>query len=491
MLFNSHEFIFLFLPICLLAYFTIARFGAKNAVAFLVVASLAFYSWWKFEYLFILVGSILFNYWCGELVAAKPSKKGNAQQKVILTIGIICNLALLGYYKYTNFMVEQLNLLAGWDKFHLETILLPLAISFFTFQQIAYLVDSFKGEIREHSFLQYCLFVTFFPQLIAGPIVHHKEMLPQFDLPETFKPNSFNIAIGLSLFTIGLFKKVVLADNVAVYATPVFQALDAGKAVDTIDAWIGTTAYTLQLYFDFSGYSDMALGLARMFGIKLPENFNSPYKARNIIDFWRRWHITLSRFLRDYLYIALGGNRKGPARRYINLFITMLLGGIWHGAGWNFVIWGALHGSYLMINHGWRAIRSHYFSSEVGVIESALAWFITFLAVMLAWVFFRAETLPGALSMLSMMAGIETKGELVDVVYVTKALKWCIPLLLISFIAPNSKKITDYLEQLLASQNSLLFRGKTVVLAAVTLSFVFLFSVTTISSMSEFLYFNF
>jgi alginate O-acetyltransferase complex protein AlgI len=316
-------------------------------------------------------------------------------------------------------------------------------------------------------------------------------MLPQFDLPETFKTNSFNIAIGLSLFSIGLFKKVVLADNVAVYATPVFQALDAGKAVDTLDAWIGTTAYTLQLYFDFSGYSDMALGLARMFGIKLPENFNSPYKARNIIDFWRRWHITLSRFLRDYLYTTLGGNRKGPARCYINLFITMLLGGIWHGAGWNFVIWGVLHGSYLMINHVWRAIRSHYFSSEVGVIESALAWFITFLAVMLAWVFFRAETLPGALSMLSMMAGIETKGELVDVVYVTKALKWCIPLLIISFIAPNSKRITDYLEQLLASQNSLLFRRKTFFLAAVTLSFMFLFSVTTISSMSEFLYFNF
>jgi len=279
------------------------------------------------------------------------------------------------------------------------------AISFFTFQQIAYLVDSYRGITKEYHFAHYALFVSFFPQLIAGPIVHHKQMLPQFNKPDAFIPNANNFAIGLSIFAIGLFKKTVIADGIAPYANTTFSAADAGQTLDFFQAWGGVLAYTFQLYFDFSGYSDMAIGLARIFGIILPLNFYSPYKALSISEFWRRWHITLSTFLRDYIYIPLGGNRAGKFKRYNNLLITMLLGGLWHGAGWNFVIWGALHGSYLVINHGWQAsCRINPFLSKL--TTKWLSWLITFIAVIIGWVFFRAITTEGAFSLLSSMAGL-------------------------------------------------------------------------------------
>ncbi|MBT5260335.1 MAG: MBOAT family protein, partial [Nitrospina sp.] len=346
MLFNSYAFIFLFLPVTLLGFQLIGNRGhCRVAVSWLIGASLFFYGWWNPAYLGLILTSILFNYAVGVSLGSRPAK-------TVLVVGIAANLGLLGYFKYANFFVDNINALTGSD-IVLERIILPLAISFFTFQQITYLVDTYRGETQECDFLRYCLFVTFFPQLIAGPIVHHREMMPQFAKDTFCRLKAKHLAVGLTIFSVGLFKKVILADGIAVYSTPVFDAAEAGVILTFVDAWCGALAFTFQLYFDFSGYSDMAIGLGRMFGIILPVNFFSPYKASNIIEFWRRWHITLSRFARDYLYIPLGGNRKGTLLRFANLMITMLLIGLWHGAGWTFVIWGGLHGSYLVINHGW------------------------------------------------------------------------------------------------------------------------------------------
>lgn len=404
MLFNSYIFILVFLPITLLGYYRIGSHGHHSiAIAWLVIASLFFYGWWNPAYLGLILFSILVNYGFGVSLSRERTST-SAVRRITLTAGIVINLGMLCYFKYANFFVDSANFTFGTD-WHLDKIILPLAISFFTFQQVAYLVDAYRGEAREYNFLHYCLFVTFFPQLIAGPIVHHKEMLPQFVRNVARRLSHLDFSIGLTIFVIGLFKKVVIADSMALLATPVFQAAEVGQSLDFLTAWTGVFAYTIQLYFDFSGYSDMAIGLARMFGIKLPLNFNSPYQAVNIIDFWRRWHITLSRFLRDYLYIPLGGNRKGPARRQVNLMLTMLLGGLWHGAGWNFVIWGGLHGIYLVINHLWQQI----WRKSVNTWWSrSIARCLTLLAVMVSWVFFRAESLDGALTILQGMANLPT-----------------------------------------------------------------------------------
>lgn len=350
---------------------------------------------------------MFFNFGFGRVLGGAATDWSRWHRRGILMTGVAVNLGLLGYFKYANFFVDNLNLVAG-TTFHLETIILPLAISFFTFQQIAYLVDAFKGITKEYDFLHYALFVTFFPQLIAGPIVHHKEMLPQFMKKDDGSSHSSNLAVGLTIFFIGLFKKAVLADGVAVYASPVFATAASGESLDFFQAWGGALAYTMQLYFDFSGYSDMAIGASRMFGIKLPINFHSPYKATSISEFWRRWHITLSRFLRDYLYIPIGGNGHGRSRRYRNLIITMLLGGLWHGAGWTFVIWGGLHGFYLCVNHFWRFFKSqlNILNSPAGWVRRSCAWFLTFIAVVVGWVFFRATSLDAALIILDGMAGL-------------------------------------------------------------------------------------
>lgn len=316
------------------------------------------------------------------------------------------NLSILGYFKYANFFIDNINGVID-QKLYLEPIILPLAISFFNFQQIAYLIDIYRGNTCELNFLHYSLFVTFFPQLIAGPIVNHKEMLPQFAKKETYDIKPQNIAIGLTVFFIGLFKKVVIADNMAIYATPVFEAVEKGYMLTFFEAWEGVLSYTFQIYFDFSGYSDMAIGLGYLFGIHIPLNFHSPYKATNIIDFWRRWHITLSRFLLNYLYIPSGGNRKGNFRRHVNLMITMLLGGLWHGASWTFVTWGGLHGLYLLINHSWKSIlKTSGISLKYKLLSIHFSRLLTFIAVVVAWVFFRAETFGGASIILKSMVGI-------------------------------------------------------------------------------------
>jgi alginate O-acetyltransferase complex protein AlgI len=403
MLFNSFEFIFLFLPITLSIFFIIGRKNKHGlAVAWLVLCSLFFYGWWNPAYLILIIFSILFNYALGIILG----KEGNVNiRKITLWLGVLMNLGFLGYYKYSNFFLEQINLVTDLS-FNFEYVFLPLAISFFTFQQIAFLVDSYRHETKEYDFLQYCLFVTFFPQLIAGPIVHHKEMLPQFLQDDRFKISAKNIAIGLSIFAIGLFKKTVIADGIAPYSNVVFDAAVSGDPISLFVAWGGALAYTIQLYFDFSGYSDMAIGIARLFGIILPLNFYSPYKALNISEFWRRWHITLSNFLRDYVYIALGGNRRGSLARYKNLFLTMFLGGLWHGAGWNFAVWGTLHGLYLMTNHAWLKYTKYWAVPIPGSIKKSLAWGITFTAVVVGWVFFRATSFDAAITILKGMGGM-------------------------------------------------------------------------------------
>jgi D-alanyl-lipoteichoic acid acyltransferase DltB (MBOAT superfamily) len=401
-LFNSTEYIFYFLPITLGVFIACHAAGwVRTGFAWLSAASLFYYSWWNPVYLPLIVLLIVLNYALGVAIGRNRERPLG---KAMLVFGLAMNLGLLAYYKYANFIVDNVGALTG-SSWHLDEIVLPLAISFFTFQKIAFLVDTYRGIAREYRFVHFCLFVTFFPQLIAGPIVHHKEMIPQFERRVSLDRHLYHFAFGVLLFAIGLFKKVVLADGIAVHATPVFDAAEARQQLDLFTAWGGALAYTFQLYFDFSGYSDMAIGAARMFGIRLPLNFDSPYRSVSIIDFWRRWHMTLSRFLRDYLYIPLGGNRKGRARRALNLWVTMLLGGLWHGAGWTFVAWGALHGAYLTVNHAWRASGGRHWR-----IPLPIAWGLTMLAVIVGWVFFRAHTFGGAWHLLGAMAGLQGTG---------------------------------------------------------------------------------
>ncbi|BBJ00618.1 alginate O-acetylation protein [Ferrigenium kumadai] len=404
MLFNSYAFIFAYLPVVLFGFFWLARINHTFAAGWLALASLFFYGYWNPAYIGLLLGSIVCNYAFGLWIAKAGVRREEVRKKRLLIVAIASNLALLAYYKYANFFVGSVNDVAG-TSWGLGEIMLPLGISFFTFTQIAFLVDTYRGEVKEYNFIHYILFVTYFPHLIAGPVLHHKEMMPQFARPSTFLFHSETFALGMTIFLLGLAKKVLIADSLAEFPGPIFSAAEAGGQPMLFEAWIGALSYTLQLYFDFSGYSDMAIGLSLMFNVRLPLNFNSPYKATSIIDFWRRWHMTLSRFLRDYLYIPLGGNRKGKFRRYMNLFATMLLGGLWHGAGWTFVIWGGLHGVYLVINHAWRAFKHRLGLGNGGTPGRLLSIALTFLAVVVAWVFFRAESFTSAISMLSGMLG--------------------------------------------------------------------------------------
>lgn len=400
MIFSSFPFL-IFLSVTLAVALMLNRFGNPAVKWFLTLASLFFYGYWKIEYLGLLLFSIFVNYLF--YLAIRSREK----HFWWLTSGVIFNLGIIGYYKYTDLMISSANWAFETD-YPLQHIILPLAISFFTFQQIAFLVDASQGKTEHTGIGDYLLFVTFFPQLIAGPIVHHSEMLPQFRRRAAPMIRG-HLAIGITIFAIGLFKKIGIADQFAPIADHVFARADAGIPQGFIESWSGTLAYTLQIYFDFSGYSDMAIGLARMFGIRLPLNFFSPYRATNIVDFWRRWHITLSRFLRDYLYVPLGGNRKGQLRRYGNLMTTMLLGGLWHGAGWNFLIWGGLHGAYLSISHFWHFLRRKV--PLVPSIPGPIGWLLTITGVMIAWVFFRAETLVGTQAILEGMAGIHGMGS--------------------------------------------------------------------------------
>ncbi|MXS85882.1 MBOAT family protein [Nitrosomonas sp. HPC101] len=406
MIFSSWQFIFLFLPISFFIYFYLNH--RRLIIAgklWLITASLFFYAYWDIRYLPLILGSILLNFAIGTGLAQSHDKSRKERgiqainRKVVLATGILINLMLLGYYKYTDFLLDNINIVFT-TSFNLPHIILPLAISFFTFTQIVYLVDSYRGETAEYDLLNYSLFVTFFPHLIAGPIVHHGQIMPQFASRWTLTRRYSNILKGLFIFAIGFFKKVVIADSFAVWATAGF---DSGQTLDFFTAWATSLSYSFQLYFDFSGYCDMAIGASLLFNIWLPINFNSPYKSLDIQDFWRRWHITLSSFLRDLLYIPLGGNRCGEYRTYLNLFITFVLGGLWHGATWMFVIWGALHGAALIIHRFWKRLNRP--------LPPFLAWATTFMFVNIAWVFFRANTLDDALRVLHGMIDLRSASE--------------------------------------------------------------------------------
>lgn len=492
MLFNSYSFLFIFLPITLVLFIVLQTcFKSINTITYLFAASIIFYGYWNLSYLPLLLSSILFNFCISQLM--------NRANKFFYFAGLLGNLAILIYFKYSLFLISNVSFLFN----HPITLLdgdLPLGISFFTFTQIAYLTDCYRKKIHPPVFSNYGLFVTFFPHLMAGPILHHQEIMPQFEQKKLLSWE--NVSIGLTIFSIGLFKKTIIADSLAPFANTMFAAAANGP-VTTVEAWSGTLAYTFQLYFDFSGYSDMAIGLARIFGIIFPLNFNSPYKANNIISFWRRWHMTLSRFLRDYVYIPLGGNRKGNTSRYINLMLTMLIGGIWHGAAWTFIVWGILHGLYLTINHLWLSFKKQYLSSILNFnayINTVIARSVTFLAVAIAWVFFRAESFNTSTHILKSL--FSSHVSLTSQLYAPAALNTLFELLLIAglivFIAPNTQQIlhkyTPALETYpgeIEPYRYRLLQWSPNVFTAALCAIMTLFSLLAFGHISEFLYYKF
>ena len=485
MLFNSYVFIFSFLPLTLLVYFYLNKKNLHNSSRlFLVFSSLFFYAWWNINYLPIILASVIINYAIGNFL-----QRIGKRREIVLTLGIGLNLLLLLYFKYLFFFVENFNVLFN-SSIEVVHLALPLAISFFTFQQISYLVGSYRGETAKYNFLDYSLFVTFFPQLIAGPIVYHTEMIPQFSNPINRKVNAKNMAMGIFIFSIGLFKKVIIADSFATSATAGF---DMATTLNLAEAWMTSLSYTFQIYFDFSGYTDMAIGIALLFNIKLPVNFNSPYKALNIQDFWRRWHITLSRFLREYIYIPLGGNRRGEFVTYVNLMITFILGGLWHGASWTFVFWGFLHALALIIHRIWHKIGFK--------LWRWIAWIITFNFINITWIFFRAKEWDDAIKVLSSMFSfdnivlprasfhllgfLEEYGVVFGFFYAnlttygvsTYLIFWLFLAFILLLVCKNS----------IEALNSFRLNYRT----AFFIAFLFTAGVVGLNSISEFLYFNF
>jgi alginate O-acetyltransferase complex protein AlgI len=439
MLFNSNTFLFAFLPTVFVGFLLISRYlSASYAQLWLAAASIIFYGWANWGFVPLLLLSITVNYIVGQSLSRRRTM--GLPTSGILGCGVGFNLLLLGYFKYAGFLDANVQAVAGVS-LGLMGVVLPIGISFYTFTQIAFLVDAAKGEAAEYDFKRYVLFVTFFPHLIAGPIIHHKEMMPQFARLVPKGETLENLSVGLVLFAIGLAKKCLIADPLGSFASPIFARAEAGEELHFFIAWSGVLAYTFQIYFDFSGYSEMAIGLARMFGVKFPANFNSPYKASSIVEFWRRWHMTLSRFLRDYVYVPLGGNRKGAPRRYVNLMAVMLVGGLWHGASWTFVLWGGLHGAYLLINHAWNAAcDKHLFPASAVRVVGHASWALTFFAVTIAWVTFRAESLDGAFRLYQAMLLFDGLSLPVEAERVVRALlpeTWASS---IQFFAENSRQ---------------------------------------------------
>ncbi|MGH0033394.1 MAG: MBOAT family O-acyltransferase [Myxococcota bacterium] len=493
MLFNSYAYLVFFLPITFGLCWLASRTGGRWAViATLTAASLFFYGWWDPRYLALLLGSVVVNFALGEVLHRRTPHR-----RAWLAAGVAANLAAIGWYKYAGFLAGNAEALFG-GRWSIPEVALPLAISFFTFQQIAYLVDVYRGEAPRYDPLRYALFVTFFPQLIAGPIVRHQETIPQLGLERDASLVRSDLAVGLSILLLGLFKKVVLADSFAVWATPVFDAAARGASPGALEAWGAALSYSFQLYFDFSGYCDMAIGSARLFGVKLPANFESPYRATSIIDFWRRWHMTLSRFLRDYLYIPLGGSRRGTGRRYLNLLVTMLLGGLWHGAGWTFVLWGGLHGLLLVVNHGWRAVRGR---REGGgrVFAAPLGWLFTFVSVVFAWVLFRAADLASAVAIYEGMLGRNGLGGQSPRLGGLEQVEWLILGFAVVLLLPTSQHWMSDWRPVLQHRDhadpeptsALPLRWRPSPVWAVTVGLLGLVALTRLTRVSEFLYFQF
>jgi D-alanyl-lipoteichoic acid acyltransferase DltB (MBOAT superfamily) len=491
-LFNSLVFIFGFLPAVLALFVLVARRNGMGAVVLLAAASLVFYGWGDLGFLPLLLTSIAGNF-CAGLAIAR-CRAGHRQDRAnrVLAVAVVLDLAALAVFKYADFFIASVAEATGAGLAPLG-IALPLGISFFTFTQIAFLVDAARGEAEEVDIFRYLLFVTYFPHLIAGPILHHREMMPQFArFGPSLRFNRKAAAMGLTCFAIGLAKKLGIADWVAPTADLTFAAAQAGTALSMAEAWVGALAYTFQIYFDFSGYCDMAIGLSLLFGVRLPVNFNSPYKAASIIDFWRRWHITLSRFLRDYLYIPLGGSRHGPWRRHVNLMATMLLGGLWHGAGWTFVWWGGLHGAFLIGNHAWRGTGLR--------LPPWLARPLTFACVVVAWVFFRANDVAEAVAMLRAMAGLDGYGLAAKLAFPNEMLVGRLPpvlagaaLFALVWLAPNTQewlgRFRATLEPAAPQTSRLRWRPSTWWGAVAGVAFAV--AVTLVGGDSPFLYFRF
>lgn len=409
--FNSLEFVFLFLPLVYGGYLVTVARDRNAAILWLLAASAVFYARWNLAHTALLFGLATIVYVLGDVISRR---RGTPEGRIALVLGVALNLGVLAYFKYAYFLVSIASPEAA-RSFGLDKIILPLAISFFVFQKIAYLVDINRGGAKAESFGEFLLFVAFFPQLVAGPIVHWREMGPQIAAIGAPRDRAHDTALGLSIFAIGLFKKLAIADSVAPIADSTFELAERGVPLTFFEGWVGALAFSIQIYFDFSGYTDMAIGLALLFGIKLPENFNSPYKARDFADFWRRWHMTLSAFLRDYLYKPLGGNRVGSLRRWSNVMIVMLLGGLWHGASWTFVAWGAAHGFLIAASHVYRAMAAAGDSR----LQIAIERMFVFLVVTAVWVFFRAETFGAAWQVLSAMADpltIALPGRLISLI---------------------------------------------------------------------------
>jgi alginate O-acetyltransferase complex protein AlgI len=505
-LFNSYTFIFAFLPASVCAYYLAGRFGGRRvAAATLSLVSLFFYGWWNPQSLWVLLTSIAVNACFISVILGFHN--GSWPRRLVLIFGLVFNVGLLGFFKYAHFFVQTFNDAFG-TTLSVAQHDLPLGISFFTFQKIAFLVDIYVGTEASFDLLYYCLFVSFFPPLIAGPIVHYRQIVPQFK-ESPLHPQLRNFAIGVSIFVIGLFKKCILADLSAGWANPAFEAASKHVAITSVDAWIGTLAYTFQIYFDFSGYSDMAIGLARLFGFILPVNFLSPYKSFSIIEFWRRWHITLSLFLRDYLYIPLGGSRRGSLRRNVNLMTTMLLGGLWHGAGWTFIAWGAVHATLLVANHIWRSARERLRLAETGWAGNTLCWALTFIAVATAWVLFRADTLETAASIIQAMYGLDGQASLRQFAtyyqhqrelihgldWTNSSALWLSLVALVAFVAPNVYEMFDRerpaLIQGIKLERPALLRWSPSLAWATVIPILFTLSVLRLHELSPFIYFQF
>lgn len=504
MLFNSFSFLFLFLPITFVVWHLLKfKTNIRVALTWLSCASLFFYSVWNIHYLFVLLTSISVNFYLGGRILAANKQQRQQSAKIWTIIGVCFNLFVLIGFKYSYFIISNF-----FELFQhaspIDPIVLPLAISFVTFQKIAYLVDCKRGQVHQHNVIDYVFFVSFFPQLIAGPIVHHKPLIAQTKVGiNPLFNSSTSIIAGFSFLGMGLFKKVILADSFARYATPVFDL--AQKSQPSFEAsWQAMLAYTLQLYFDFSAYSDMAIGLALLFGFKLPINFLSPYKATSIIDFWRRWHITLSTFLRDYLYIPLGGNRNGRFSHLRNLWITMLLAGIWHGAGWTFLLWGVFHGTFLIINQMLRSLTlpiaildcfQHRFMTPIKII-------VTFFIISIGWVLFRSSDLDTALNMYSALLHFsegfnlsspnwQSFGDLSEGLMSTSVnMGWvwiCLGLFIVMML-PSSTEILKYDP---TPNSDYQFKPHFVHGILVGIAFWFALKWMTVRPASEFLYFNF
>lgn len=485
MVFGSFQFIFLFLPLVALGFFYLGRKNPWWAQLWLLLASLVFYSSWTFKLLPVLALSTVGNYavigWLSD-----PSRAATSRS-ALLKVAVAANLALLVYFKYANFFISSINTLSGTE-LQLLHIMMPIGISFFTFTQISFLVDAAQGKATPANFTNYFLFTSYFPYIVAGPVLHHREILPQIADRENYRIKPMNVAVGLSLFAFGLAKKALIADNLV----PIVDTVFATDSPKLLQAWIGILAYSFQLYFDFSGYSDMAIGVSRLFGIQIPYNFNSPYKAASVSEFWLRWHISLSRFLRNYLYIPLGGNRCGPLNRYRNLLLTMLLGGLWHGSNWTFVVWGGLHGLYLCVQHGWQALRGPS-AGPSSAASRVVGRVLTFVAVLIAWCFFRANDLGSAWAMLSGMAGAHGVTAVSGI-----ALFDYVILVVSAFIIwfmPNTNEIFLYLESRyeppLAAFSLVTIRWRPVLRWGITVGLVLALAIMSMDKTKDFIYAQF